>query len=242
VATHLEDATAYNFSLKLNVGPLPRGPAIGVSEAARLSQGNLNRKIALHTVRLEQQCPDLKIKAIWLTSLEAMLGRSRMQWRKDMADPVVEERDLPRSARRYRTVRRRSLMQFIPWFLYVLVAYVLIKLSGADLRAVLFMAYGYELTGVEILQLVAFLIAMLELLKVAHAGESNLVEALLMAVVWVIYLVFFVLGAAQVGIFAMFSSTEFLMLLLISGMQVLLALIINSRTARGELTDDRALL
>jgi hypothetical protein len=144
--------------------------------------------------------------------------------------PVIDH-DRPR--------RIRKAVHYIPWFAYLLVLYVLVKLSGVDIRMVLFDLYGYALTWVEILQLAAALVAMIEIAKVSHPGENNLVEALLMGAVWVLYLVCFVLGAAQVKGFSIFSSMEFLMMLLVSGIQVVMGFVINTRTYGRNITDLR---
>lgn len=137
----------------------------------------------------------------------------------------------------------RHALRYVPAFLYVLVVYTLIKAIGIDMRTVLFRLGGYALTWVELLQLAASLVAMAELLKVSHPGENNTQEAIGMAAIWVVYLVLFVLGAASVQMgpirLSVYSSTEFLMLIFVSGFQVIAGFIINARTLQRSITDMR---
>jgi hypothetical protein len=138
---------------------------------------------------------------------------------------------------------RHKVFHYTPAFLYLLVAYVILKLAGFNVRAVIFGDGGYALTWVEILQLVASLIAMMELLKVSHPGVNNTMEVIAMLGIWIVYLLFFVLGAAGVRLwflgFSIFSSTEFLMLTIISGFQVIAGFLINARTLERTISDSR---
>lgn len=139
--------------------------------------------------------------------------------------------------------RQTTYLRFVPAFLLLLIFYTLIKLVGFDVRAVLFTLGGYALTWVEVLHLVASLIAMMELLKVSHPGENNTWEVVAMLGIWVVYFLFFVLGASGGRIwifgFAIFSTTEFLMLTIISGFQVIAGFFINARTLQRTISDTR---
>jgi len=134
---------------------------------------------------------------------------------------------------------KRSYLHYIPVSLYLIAFYVLIKLAGADVRAVMFTMYGYSLTLVEVLQLAASLIAMLELLKVSHPGENNTVEVIFMLCAWIVYLLFFVLGASQTRGFGIFSNTEFLMMIVIFACQVFAGFLLNARTLERSIADNR---
>ena len=120
----------------------------------------------------------------------------------------------------------------VPLLLIALLLYVCIELWVADVRAPIFAAGAYTLTWVELIYLVAFFLAMFELLRVSQPGIDNTVEALLMLGVSGIILVLFVLGVAGLPACQIFNRMEFLMLLLISGAQVILAFLINARTLK----------
>jgi hypothetical protein len=119
-----------------------------------------------------------------------------------------------------------------PLLLIALVLYVFIELWVTDVRANIFSVGDYALTWVELIYLVTFFLAMFELLRVSQPGIDNTVEALLMLGVSGIILVLFVLGVAGLPECRIFNRMEFLMVLLISGAQVILAFLINARTLK----------
>ena len=110
----------------------------------------------------------------------------------------------------------RKVATWVTGFAYILILYVIIELTVSNVRNILFDFGGYSLTWVEVMYLLATFVAMGELLRVSKPGIDNTREALAMLAVGIIYLVLFVLGAAGVGGFSIFSNTEFLMLMFIS--------------------------
>ena len=122
--------------------------------------------------------------------------------------------------------------KYIPGFLYILALYVAGTFVFADPRAILVEWGQYQLTWVEVLMVGAAMMAMAEQLRVSHPGIDNTVEAILMAAVAGLQVLFFALGAAGVGALALFNNTEFLMLTLISTTQAVVAILINARTLR----------
>ena len=76
------------------------------------------------------------------------------------------------------------------------------------------------------------MLSLLEQMKVSHPGIDNTWEALTMVAMGVLQLVLWVLGAAKVGIFSIFSTTEFLELTFISLAAAIVAVLINARTLR----------
>lgn len=127
---------------------------------------------------------------------------------------------------------RRRMFSRVPMFIFPVLLYVVVALSVADVRATFFSVGPYALSWVEVLYLFAFFVAMFELLRVAHPGVDNTGEALRMLFVGVAMLVLFVLGAAGLPAFHVFNNTEFLILLVVSAMQIVLAFFINSATLK----------
>lgn len=127
---------------------------------------------------------------------------------------------------------RRRMISRMPMFILPVLLYVAVALSVADVRATFFSVGPYALSWVEVLYLFAFFVAMFELLRVAHPGVDNTGEALRMLFVGVAMLVLFVLGAAGLPAFHIFNNTEFLILLVVSAMQIVLAFFINSATLK----------
>lgn len=127
---------------------------------------------------------------------------------------------------------RRRMISRMPMFILPVLLYVVVALSVADVRATFFSVGPYALSWVEVLYLFAFFVAMFELLRVAHPGVDNTGEALRMLFVGVAMLVLFVLGAAGLPAFHIFNNTEFLILLVVSAMQIVLAFFINSATLK----------
>jgi hypothetical protein len=77
--------------------------------------------------------------------------------------------------------RRRSLLRYIPGFIYILVLFVIGQLVFSDPRATLFEIAGYRVAWVEILLVAAAIVAMAEQVKVAEPGVNNTREVLAMA-------------------------------------------------------------
>lgn len=163
------------------------------------------------------------------------------------ADDGVHDRETTAAVVRGGAARRgvRGFLHFLPLFFYLLVAYILIEVAVRDVRAVLFNVGGYKLTWVEVLYMVASFMAMAELLRVSEPGVDNTKEALTMLAAWVLYFLLFILGATESVLFwknvrfGIFSNTEFVMLLMLSGVQVVVAFILNSRTLKRQIADAR---
>ena len=128
--------------------------------------------------------------------------------------------------------RPHRILLRAPLLLIALVLYVFIELWVSNVRDPIFSVGDYTLTWVELIYLVTFFLAMFELLRVSQPGIDNTVEALLMLGVSGIILVLFVLGVAGLPECRIFNRMEFLMVLLISGAQVILAFLINARTLK----------
>ena len=120
----------------------------------------------------------------------------------------------------------------LPWFLILLVVYVIMQLAVSDPRAVLFTVGYYSLTWVEVLYVAAAMVGMVEQIKVSEPGVNNTGDALGMLSAGVVYLVLFVLGTAGIQGFRLFNNTEFLVLLLIAAVQIVMAFLINGRTLK----------
>jgi hypothetical protein len=125
-----------------------------------------------------------------------------------------------------------GVLRYIPVFLYILVLYLLGKAMIHDPRAALIHVGAYQLSWVEVLYLVASILALVEQMKVSHPGIDNTMEALLMVAMGVVQLLLFVLGAAAVKGFGVFTTTEFFMLMVISMAAAVVAVLINARTLR----------
>jgi hypothetical protein len=128
----------------------------------------------------------------------------------------------------------RGIMAYIPYFLFVVIIYVVVRISfGEDMARKDFHLFGsYNITWVEVILLVSTAIALIEQMKVSHPGIDNTWEALTMFGMAVVQIVLFVLGAASVVGFKIFSTTEFLMLTVISVAAAVIAILINARTLR----------
>ena len=124
-----------------------------------------------------------------------------------------------------------------PAFAFLLVLFILVKVSVNDMRAVLLSVGAYEITWVEMMYALAAFIALGEIYKISEPGERNTKEAILIAVAAVVYMLLFTLGAAQVPAFAyLFSNSEFLIMTAIGVAGAIIALIINPRTAQRTFT------
>jgi hypothetical protein len=127
---------------------------------------------------------------------------------------------------------RSGPLRYTPGFLYILALFVAGKFIFADPRATLVQWGEYHLSWVEVLLVVAAMMAMAEQLRVSHPGVDNTIEAILMGAVAGAQVLLFALGAAGVKPLAIFNNTEFLMLTVISMTQAIVAILINARTLR----------
>jgi hypothetical protein len=131
-----------------------------------------------------------------------------------------------------RGVETGSAFKYVPGFVYILVLYIAGKFIFPDPRATLIQWGEYHLSWVEVLMVGAGMMAMAEQLRVSHPGIDNTIEAILMAAIAGVQVLFFALGAAGVKNLEIFNNTEFLMLTLISTTQAIVAILINARTLR----------
>lgn len=139
---------------------------------------------------------------------------------------------------------KTKLAHFTPAFLYLLILFVLVKLTGVDMRRALIGVGDYAITMMDILTIVAMVITALEMLKVSHAGINNVTETIMMFVMAFIYFLFFVLAAAGVkvlGIFSprIFANSEFLILTLFAVVEAVVATVVNVRTLTRSVVDNR---
>jgi hypothetical protein len=137
---------------------------------------------------------------------------------------VLSESDVARRR------RRRSVLRYIPGFIFILVLFVIGHLVFADPRATVFDIAGYRLAWVEVLIAAAAIVAMAEQMKVSDPGVNNISEVLLMGAIAVLQIVLFALAAAGVQQLAMFNNTEFLLLTIINLAQTVVAFQINAAT------------
>jgi len=129
-------------------------------------------------------------------------------------------------------LQRAGAFKYVPGFLYILGLYVVGRFIFSDPRAILLQWGEYQLSWVEVLMVVAAMVAMAEQLRVSHPGIDNTIEAIMMVAIAAAQVLLFALGAAGVGVLGIFNNTEFLMLTLISATQAVVAILINARTLR----------
>ena len=129
-------------------------------------------------------------------------------------------------------MRNSGAFKYVPGFVYILILYVAGKYIFPDPRATLVQWGEYHLSWVEVLMVGAAMMAMAEQLRVSHPGIDNTIEAIFMAAIAGVQVLFFALGAAGVKNLGIFNNTEFLMLTLISMTQAIVAILINARTLR----------
>ncbi len=134
--------------------------------------------------------------------------------------------------RRQKTKNILEYLGVVPWFTYLFVLYIVVQLAVTDMRGIFFSVGTYQLSWVEVMYLMATMVAMAELLKVSKPGINNTTEALFMLAVGLVYLVAFLLGTVGTRGFGVFNNTEFLMLLVISWTQVVMGFTINGRTLK----------
>lgn len=136
------------------------------------------------------------------------------------------------AAHSVQVTRNSSAFKYVPGFVYILILYVAGKYIFPDPRATLVQWGEYHLSWVEVLMVGAAMMAMAEQLRVSHPGIDNTIEAIFMAAIAGVQVLFFALGAAGVKNLGIFNNTEFLMLTLISMTQAIVAILINARTLR----------
>lgn len=134
------------------------------------------------------------------------------------------------------TVRKhghgRRIALTIPFFVYFLAVFVLVEYFVPNVRTVMINGRFYTLTWVEVLYLLTTTIAMCELLRVSKPGIDNTIEALFMLGAFIAYLILYLFAVNGVWWLQIFRNTEFLMITIISGIQVVMAFIINARTLK----------
>lgn len=124
-----------------------------------------------------------------------------------------------------------GVLRYVPYFLFILILYVIIKAVGIDMHA----TWGKEAWAIswgEVLLIFAAVLALAEQLKVSHPGIDNTMEALTMVGMGVLQLVLFVLGVANVAGFKWFDDSGFLVQTAISLAAAIVAVMINARTLR----------
>src|SRR6516165_1864051 len=99
---------------------------------------------------------------------------------------------------------RRSVLRFVPGFIYILLLYIVGRFVFSDPRASLFDILGYRLSWVEVLLVAAAIVAMAEQVKVAKPGINNTTEVLLMGAIAIAQILLFALGAAKVEALGIF--------------------------------------
>ena len=135
------------------------------------------------------------------------------------------------ASQRKKTVGR-NLVTIVPWFFYIILGFVALKLAVHNVRDVILAVGPYALTWVEVLYVSAAAVAMAELLRVSQPGVDNTWEAMAMLAIAVVQMIVFALGAASVVALGIFHNTEFLVITLISAAQSVLAIKINARTLK----------
>lgn len=129
------------------------------------------------------------------------------------------------------TGRKRGALHYVPYFLPILLLYIVFMVLGVDLKTV----YGgghYTVTMGEVLLILSAIVSLAEQLKVSDPGIDNTLEALTMVGMGVVQLVLFVLGAAGIPLFEWFAKSDFLVQTVISLSAAVVAILINARTLR----------
>ena len=146
-----------------------------------------------------------------------------------MAEHVHEQ--TPSAELKFQGSKLGGAFRYVPLFVFVLILYLIGALVIPNARAAV--GWGtYHLSWVEVLLVVATVLSLVEQMKVSHPGIDNTLEALGMVGMGVLQLILFVLGAAGVGAFHIFNTTEFLVLTFISLAAAVVAVLINARTLR----------
>ena len=134
--------------------------------------------------------------------------------------------DTVRSRKRMRIL---GMLSVIPGFAYILALFVIGALVLPDPRATLIEVGPFKLSWVEIILLLSAVIASAEILKVSEPGVDNTGEVIAMGVVALIQFGL-VIASLYDQKFAIFKTTESLMMLIINGVQTYVAFRINSRS------------
>jgi hypothetical protein len=120
-------------------------------------------------------------------------------------------------------------LSLIPGFAYILVLFIIGALILPDPRATLIELGPFKLSWVEIILLLSAVIASAEILKVSEPGVDNTGAVIAMGLVAVIQFGL-VIASLYDQNFAIFKTTESLMMLIINGVQTYVAFRINSRS------------
>lgn len=124
-----------------------------------------------------------------------------------------------------------GLLHYVPYFLFILVLYVVVKAMNIDMHATV--GNGtWAISWGEVFLILAAVLALAEQMKVSHPGIDNTAEALAQVAMGVVQLVLFVLGVAGVVGFGWFNDASFLIQTLISLSASIVAIMINARTLR----------
>jgi hypothetical protein len=124
-----------------------------------------------------------------------------------------------------------GLLHYIPYFLFLLVLYVVVKAMNIDMHATVGSG-TWAISWGEVFLILAAVLALAEQMKVSHPGIDNTGEALAQVAMGVIQLVLFVLGVAGVVGFHWFNDASFLVQTVISLAASIVAVMINARTLR----------
>lgn len=129
--------------------------------------------------------------------------------------------------------RGSGVLRFVPYFLFILILYVVIKALGLPLHSLVGDENSnWAVSWGEILLILTAIVALAEQMKVSHPGIDNTTEALSMVFMGIAQLVLFVLGVAGVVGFAMFNDFSFLVQTVLSLSASVVAVMINARTLR----------
>ncbi len=162
-----------------------------------------------------------------------------------MAEDTLHPTDTPIVVDNRHYSIKQSILHYTPAFLYLLVLFTLIKLTGLDMRSSIIGFGDYAITTMDILTIFAMVITALEMLKVSHAGINNVAETIAMFVMAFVYVLFFLLGAAGVkvlGIFnpRTFANSEFMILMQFAIVEAVVATVVNARTLARSVVDNRS--
>ena len=124
-----------------------------------------------------------------------------------------------------------GVLRFVPYFLFILILYVIIKALGLPLHS-LVGKDNWAVSWGEILLILTAVVALAEQMKVSHPGIDNTTEALTMVFMGIAQLVLFVLGVAGVVGFHIFNDFSFLVQTVLSLSASVVAVMINARTLR----------
>ena len=115
--------------------------------------------------------------------------------------------------------------QFRQFTLFLIIGALVVK----DPRAALFVLGPFKLSWVEIILLLSAVVACAEILKVSEPGVNNTGEVVWMGIVAVLQFGL-IIASLYDQKFAMFKTTESLMMLVINSVQTLVAFHVNARS------------